>query len=594
MGGKRKSLFRKKKSKNKTTVNSSTGQQKGNPTLNTPQKTQTPSSTLPPQTTAPSKTAPPQSTTTPTQTTQTPPSPSKTTTPQTPAPPKSKGKSSKGKIPPPPQSKAKNKKQAPTQNSSAVQRFAKVKQGFLPRIVQKIDPGDTRWTLSSGVRTAPGGEEKDDAELAESWIDTVGVDTAAEGLDSASSVLDYTGGGDKRTWNQVGESKYEGAWGDNDKQSEGVPIAGLIIRAAKLVVRAVNYVKQMHQFRKDNKDSSATSTGEKVGVAGQTLEMLLAGLDTALALVGTFHSALGRLPIVGAISGAISATVSLIMNAIQLSKIGRVSQRMKEQRELAKGTIRGKKELLEKSNVKFSEKKKKKRKLKFDLGKTTDKDIKDKKNKANGRERDRRLDEVTGELRKAKELNQDWNDDKDEALAALEDYDITNELTQAAHKRRKEGIINLITKDIVGIGTALAMIDPTALGGAIGSGLNAAIGFGLMIKKSRVTDRQRRRDKGKGGADINKSTRNKIRRRHHLAVLMYERLGKLKDYGIEEVEPDNATEEEKKQIEKGVGPYEVMEDRISAMGVAAPLYRAESASGMVDIMRRGFYRDSGV
>ena len=210
-----------------------------------------------------------------------------------------------------------------------------------------------------------------------------------------------------------------------------------------------------------------------------------------------------------------------------------------------------------------------------------------------GKNRAMRLDEKTKAMRAG---NQGKSEEDLKSVRALEDYDVTKELTQANVKRRREGVVNLILKDAVGFATSLATLDPTGLGAACGAAISSAAGLALMTKKIVVSVRQSGRDKGRRGYNINKSTANKEQRRHNLSVIMFDRIKELKSFGFhgitsEAVERDAVTAEQNNAIETGTPRYEEMEDRVAAMGVSGPLLRADSAAKMVRTMRLGFYRD---
>ena len=181
---------------------------------------------------------------------------------------------------------------------------------------------------------------------------------------------------------------------------------------------------------------------------------------------------------------------------------------------------------------------------------------------------------------------------------------MTKVLSRASLKRRNEGIVNLVLKDAVGFGTALANLDPTGLGAGIGASVNALVGAGFLTKEVVTSVRRKGRNHGWSGYDVNKSDANKRQRRHNLAVIMFDRIKELEQYNydqipvsrVEQSGTGNAsaalTAQETENVRQGLAPFRTMEERVSAMGVSGPLLRAGSAGEMVQVMRQGFYRDN--
>jgi hypothetical protein len=175
-------------------------------------------------------------------------------------------------------------------------------------------------------------------------------------------------------------------------------------------------------------------------------------------------------------------------------------------------------------------------------------------------------------------------------VAALEDYDIDKELTGANKKREADAIIKIVAENATEAASTLAELDPS-VGKAVSSGIEAASkGFKQGRTVARVL-RQVGRDEDLHGFNANKSAINKAKRRHTLAVNVFQRVKGLNALDLENVDPGTATPE---QVQSILPRYETMDDTITAMGTGYnPLLEAKDADAMVAVMRGGFYRSGG-
>ena len=439
------------------------------------------------------------------------------------------------------------------------------------------------------------------------------VDVGTPGLDIASSAVDYAGGGSERSWLHVANQNPNEAqaWGDGELQSEGIPIAGAVIKSIDCIVQAVKLGIKIKDYIGEHREGGHTSA-ERGEMFMNVVDNIQNLLDTAMAWAGSFTTALGQLPIVGAIIGAVNAGIGLVEDAIRLSKADRYIGLMRKQKAAAKTVIKTKQGALgvqvgaeeDRTTGRGSHRQTmKKFKVKRDYQSVRDAGAK--------RDRTTRLDEKTKQLRSgmgstsaspasggtapaASAPGGAASEEKEAAIRALEDYDVTKEITQANENRRREGITKIILKDIVGFGTALAAIDPTGLGSAIGASVTAAINAGFLAQKAAGAIRQKMRETGAFGTDQNKSNANKRARRHNLAVVMYDRIAELAETKVASIGDQASVPAETagKLNADTKDTFQRMDERIKAMGVAGPFLRSKDALEMVKAMRKGFYRDT--
>ena len=488
-------------------------------------------------------------------------------------------------------------------------KVSKMKRSFTHRIVTKMQ-GDK---LTPEERDKPAAKVAPASKRGKAWevTDKVGHyshkgseyvdDTLGNGLDSLASLMDYADGGSKRKWSMVGNSDHKSKWGDGSLQSEGVPIVGATIKAIKLLLDAGSYIKKIVEFVKNSRHGNSTTTEEKFDFLKDTLEMFMSCVDTANSIMGTFTTFLGQLPIAGAVIGTISSCISFGANMTTLIKSGKSIRRMRKQKKAAKDSIAANNKSYiqtEKRKALLGIKRSDKTTVKSSFENVIDEGASERRGKIITRSM--RLDEKTKEMRTkhtlASAMTKDSEKAKKEALQKedenirdLEDYDVTKELTSANKKRARQGLTDIVFKDAAGIATSLATLDPTGMGAGIGAAISAIVGVGYLTKDVVVKGRQVARNSGRFGADVNKSDANKKQRRHNLAVIMYDRLNELK-----EKHAPNLTDDPKNTAaQASLAAFTTMEERITALGVAGPLFRAAADhSEMLKVMRKGFYREN--
>ena len=484
-----------------------------------------------------------------------------------------------------------------------------VQKSLVGRKAREINMHRADFSLTTAQREKPQEEAASTGEnvynAASGLYGKVVSDVGTPAIDSASAAVDFAGGGKTRTFQSIGQktdANGEDIWGDGSMQSDGISVGSSVTKSVGLIFDTVEYVKKLVGFIKDSKDERAQETGdsavskaEKADMFLATVEIIQKYLDTAMSWAGAFTTALGRLPIVGAIIGAIDSGMSFVVDAVQWYQAEKYIAQMREQKAAAKGRIQGGQGVFgrEVSTGRMEERKSglihRHTEEKFKVSRTYEATTDEGTNKS----RAMRLDEKTKQLRGANggALTQA----QEEAVRDLEDYDITKELTSANKKRRREGVTDLVFKDAVGFGAALANLDPTGMGSAVGAAVTAAVGVGYLGKSVGSYIRQKARNHGFSGADLNKSEENKKQRRHNLAVIMYDRIMELADTQVASItDPANVTQEQRTAINSGaMQKFDKMNERINAMGVAGPFLRAHTAPEMVKVMRQGFYRDSG-
>ncbi|MEG1683821.1 MAG: hypothetical protein RR295_08315, partial [Oscillospiraceae bacterium] len=167
----------------------------------------------------------------------------------------------------------------------------------------------------------------------------------------------------------------------------------------------------------------------------------------------------------------------------------------------------------------------------------------------------------------------------------MEDYDVAKEITRTNKRRIVDLSLDLGIKDLSSFAAALAGLDPTGIGATVGASINAVVGIGFGAKAVGHMALNRAREHGHGSANNNKSETQRNLRWHNLSVITYDRLLELKGVnidGVPETEPTVGSDEDKvKETEdrlKTMDKYQAMEDRLSALGVAAAVYRAANGA----------------
>lgn len=214
--------------------------------------------------------------------------------------------------------------------------------------------------------------------------------------------------------------------------------------------------------------------------------------------------------------------------------------------------------------------------------------------------RKKRLDEHTAEMREQQDsvvrpMTQEQSQESAEKVAlrrGLEDYDVTKELTGANKKRLKSGYFSLLTEDLAGFVSGISNLIPSPYGASIAAGINMAMGMAKLGKAAVVVGRQAGRNLGLKGFSKNKSTYNKMVRRHNLATTVFTRIKELNGWGLETRNPDESDPKELAFTKSGLAEYEKYDTWVEAMGISyGRLYHSKDAAEMVEHMRDGFYRE---
>ena len=487
-------------------------------------------------------------------------------------------------------------------------KLAAVKSSLVGRKAKEMNLHPASWSLTPQQRERP--EEENGGGGALSTLETL-YDQGLSGvaspiLDSAGFAIDFAQGGKNRTFKSVGHDS-KSTWGDGSLQSEGVPIAPAILKAKDVVVNTIRYVRDLVQIIKASKDAQALETGSSALVHGEKREMVLKTvdllktyLDSAMSILGTFTSLAGTLPIVGAVVGAISSGLSFAVDAAQWYRSQKALDSIRAQKAAAKGSLKNEATILgpqmtlghmEQRTSGHGRNKQTSEKFKVNMtqGQTVDEDTR--------KLRAMRLDEKLARIHNADRTGSGgttYTQGQKDALRHAEDYAITKELSLANKNRRKEAITNVVFQDATAFIAAVMCLDPTGMGGAVGSGINATIGAAYGVKSAISYFRQKARNHGVRGADLNKSDANKRQHRHNLAVMMYDRIRDAADTTVASIDdPNQVTPQQRAAVSDGaLEEFDTLNQRVEAMGVAGSFLRSHDAPNLVAIMRQGFYRDS--
>lgn len=180
-------------------------------------------------------------------------------------------------------------------------------------------------------------------------------------------------------------------------------------------------------------------------------------------------------------------------------------------------------------------------------------------------------------------------------LAEIEQHqeaDVVKELGSANIKRGRRGILEMVTEGM-NIAGSLASIDPT-YGKIVGLSLSAiSLGTNTAVKGGNWA-RQRFRNRGWLGTNVNKSSSNKEVRRHHLAVSLYRNMKDLNKLGLRAMEPASInTTETVDKASSSINRFRDVKSRVDAMDINIhPMVAASSGDAVVDMLRKGFYRES--
>ena len=373
----------------------------------------------------------------------------------------------------------------------------------------------------------------------------------------------------------------------NGDMASRLPMADAIQSSIRTLVSVGRTIKHIVDYirTKGRKDFAEFRNIVKEGI-----DAVMSLLQTANGYMSIFKSLAEKTPIIGAILGTISAGMSFAQNLHSVIKATRSKKRMRAQKEQAKERIKenqGSANYVEMRHSKADVLKLGKEKLHFNPEAIP---------QWRWIARKKRLDEMTTEKRTqlqaaGQQSAAPQTATEDPLLDALEDYDIVKELTGANKKRQRQGILDLVFGDAVAFGTSLAALDPT-VGALVGNSINLAVGVGTAVKEVVAFLRQIGRNHGWKGCDENKSDANKLKRRHTLAVNLFQRLQGLEKEKITEINPDTTEETEVSKARQGLEKYRLMSDQVNALGVGyGPLMRAQTTREVLDTIRSGFYRD---
>ncbi|MDO4539757.1 MAG: hypothetical protein Q4B48_01460 [Syntrophomonadaceae bacterium] len=355
-----------------------------------------------------------------------------------------------------------------------------------------------------------------------------------------------------------------------------VPVLGSILSCADALVTTGGYIKKIFELAKSNPGD--ITADDKLALLKTYIDSCLSVLESVQSIIDDIGMVVGSLPLVGAIMGSVSSGISLCFNLRDAVKAGKSRTKMKAQKSKAKAAIRSKD-----TAHAFTAEKMSRGKGTGKMGiRTSFEDVAD---AQTGKKRSKRLDEVTAKMQK--------NDDAGESGVRqdVEDYDMLSELQGANTKRLREAILQMIFNDLVGFAGSLATLDPTGVGSVVGGGMKAASGAGFAIRDLARGARQKARDKGVLGGNLNKSTANKEARRSHLAANLLNRIVALGALNLDGMLPQD--DDKAEQVRNAMARYKEINQRVVALGMGyGPLLRANTKDEMRDTIRSGFYREA--
>ena len=373
----------------------------------------------------------------------------------------------------------------------------------------------------------------------------------------------------------------------------GVTWVDAVESAIRTLVNAGRSIKHIVEYTKTN---GHKDFAEFRGVVKEGIDTLLNLMGAVNGILGNFKSLAEQVPIIGAITGAVSAGMSFAQNLHSLIKVSKSKDRMRDQKEAAKKRIKenqGSANYVEMRHSKADPLKLGKESLHFNPEAIP---------RRRWIARKKRLDEVTTEGRARLQTSGQQQGGaqqnaaaqtaaEDPLLDALEDYDMVKELTAANKHRQRQDILNIVFGDAVSFGASLASLDPT-VGALVGNSIRLAVGVGNGVKAAATFLRTQGRNRGWSGFDENKSDANKLQRRHTLAVNFFQRLQDLSKEKITDVSPDTTEVDEVAKARQGLEKYRIMSNRVDALGVGyGPLMRAQTTRQVLETIRSGFYRE---
>lgn len=456
-----------------------------------------------------------------------------------------------------------NQPPASVLNDGEKKRLGKIQKSIMLGVMMKAGQLD----LAGRPSTNP-----DEGEF--NWLDGVELgggiaDTALEMIDAGATTLNGV-------LNSV-------------KGAEELPYIGPIIAGIsatwELVKLGVDVGKQIYLLAK-----------KKAIDKWKIVEMLKSSMDIIGTMVGGLVDLLGdlgvftQIPLVGAVIGTISGAVDVAMSTIHLYKSIKHESRMGAQGK-ALATATGAKQTTSKTTT---------------ADQATGRLIRvDENNQAEAEPIRAEIFAIDSQLKTLKpsepgdkpKIDQLRKEraEKREKLAAIDQkisQDMVYELEKANVKRKRRNGMEL-AQGFVSIGTSLATIDPT-YGSAIGGGVSMASTLAGGAVKATGFARQKIRNRGWFGSDVNKSEKNKRIRRHNLALGLFD---SMKEIGRTDLgfisENDVNTDGRAKTVKAAMDQFKTVGGRVEAMDINIPrLWTAGSSDKMVGMLREGFYRES--
>ena len=202
------------------------------------------------------------------------------------------------------------------------------------------------------------------------------------------------------------------------------------------------------------------------------------------------------------------------------------------------------------------------------------------------------------ELKTKEENGAELSEAEQTELDELQEYLLTHEIGQADKKRLVQGGLD-ITADVVNFTASLAGLDPT-IGSAVGVGLSGAVTVGQLGHKIGRFFHQKIRDyrggkKVKAGATgdayekaVERTTKGKEERRDSLGSYMVDKIHKLKEHDIDSM--DETTPADK--FDKAAGDYKTVKDQIFGMGVMySLLLRTKNIKSLEGLFAKSLSRE---
>ena len=351
------------------------------------------------------------------------------------------------------------------------------------------------------------------------------------------------------------ESFNEKAGKVNDKIQTVLGEDNPISKLSDAICEALDTITNIFNIFSKVKDAIKGGKAERLALADELLDKAWSYSVKILDKTGV----LDKLPIVGAIIGAVSAIMEFIPHvrsvyeaAKGVKNVGKLKSEEKE-----KLTATGKFNTMKRGKVKFDKTKAATRRVQLaaeiaNAGKTK---------------------------MPAKEL-----DAKKEELTELDEFFLNREIKHADKKRVRQGAMD-ITADVINFAASLCQIEPE-VGAAIGAGLkgmvtvgkavHGVISFGVHTYKNWNSDKETGAKKF-----LSKSDKGKEMRRGALGEHM---VGKLVDLSGEDLDSINENEPaSKSKVTSLTTSYDNIEKQIQGMGIFyAVLMRSKSREKMAD------------